>query len=456
MPARKAARAPKLSVIRVVSVATGLVRPDPLNARRHSSKQIAKLVRIVGELGWLNPILIDEDNLIVAGHARLEAAKQLGMKEVPCIRLTHLTAAQKKALAIADNKIGDESDFDPDALRAVLIDLTSLDFDVELTGFDTGEIDLVIDGPGASADPVDQLQAPEPDQHAISRADDLWVLGGHRLFCGDALEATSYKAVLGDHRARMVFCDPPWNLPVGGYLAGLGRHKHREFVQGAGELSESEFKDFLACSASHAAAHCVDGSIAYVCIDWRHLGPLLEAAEGAFSELKNICVWAKTSPGKGGFYRSQHEMVVVFKKGTAPHQNNIHLGEHGRCRSNVWTYPGANAFGSTRTAGLALHPTVKPVALVADAIRDVTKNGDLVLDPFAGSGTTILAAERTRRRAAAIEIDPLYVDVAIRRWEQFTGKSAVLAGDGRTFEEVRKDRLGNVDKSASSNPEAGQ
>jgi DNA modification methylase len=429
------------SNLQIEYLAIGAIKPDPANARRHTAKQISKLSAIIREFGFHSPIVIDETGLVLAGHARLEAAKSLGLASVPCVRLGDLTAIQKKAVALADNRIGDESTFDPDALRALLVELTDIDFDIELAGFDTGEVDLIIDGSNASSDdPADRFEEPAPDQAAISQPGDLWLLGAHRLLCGDALEAASYEAVLGDRKAQMVFSDPPWNLPVDGYLTGLGRHKHREFLCGAGEMSEAEFRAFLARAIALIVACCVDGAIAFVCIDWRHVGDLLAAANGSFTELKNICVWAKTSPGKGGFYRSQHELVAVFKKGKAPHRNNIHLGEHGRFRSNLWTYPGANSFGSTREAGLAVHPTVKPLALVADAIRDVSKNGDLVLDPFVGSGTTILAAERTRRRAAAIEIDPLYCDVAVHRWEAMTGIPAVLASDGRSFAQVAKAR----------------
>jgi DNA modification methylase len=441
--------------LKIEYLATSALTPNPENVRLHTPNQIARLGRIITKLGWSSPIVIDEHGLILAGHARLEAARLIAMPSVPCVRLVHLDPAQKKTLAIADNKMTDASRFDDQALRDVLIELTNLDFDVELTGFETGEIDFRIDGGGGagSADPADSFAAPNPGQPAVSRLGDLCLLGAHRLLCGNALESASYEALLGADRAQMVFCDPPYNVAIDGnvsnLMGGKERRKHREFAMAYGEMAEPEFRGFLATGMTHAATFSMDGSIALFCIDWRHVRTMLEAADGIYAELKNICVWNKQpNAGMGSLYRSQHEFIVVLKKGSAPHQNNVQLGKHGRWRTNVWNYPGAT-FGATGDADLASHPTVKPLALVADAIRDVSKRGGIVLDPFVGSGTTILAAERTGRRAAAIEIDPLYVDTAIRRWQAFTGKTAVLAGDGRSFEEIRAERVGDADAPAS-------
>jgi DNA modification methylase len=437
-----------LSKLKLEVVAITLLIPDPKNARRHSGKQIAKLARIIKEFGWSNPVVIDEASRILAGHARLAAAKRLGLNRVPCLRLTHLSEAQKRALALADNKIGDESSWDEDVLRLVLADLIQVNFDVELTGFDTGDIDIIIDGPAqpGKADPADTFAEPDPTQPAVTRAGDIWEAGDHRILCGNALSDCSYEALLVGERAQMVFTDHPYNVRIFGHVSGLGRRRHREFAQASGEMSDAEYGAFLATSMGLTARYATDGSIHFFCIDWRHVAAMLAAGALAYSELKNICVWAKTNAGMGSLYRSQHELIVVFKRGTAPHQNNVELGRHGRWRSNVWTYPGANAFGPHRDEDLAAHPTVKPVALVADAIRDVSKRGAVVLDPFAGSGTTVLAAERTGRRAAAIEIDPLYVDTAVRRWQTLTGKAAVLEGDGRTFAEIETARLAEAPK----------
>jgi len=417
------------------------VTPDPDNARRHPTKQIVKLANSIREFGFTVPVIIDEANKLIAGHGRLEAAQYLGLAAVPCVRVEHLSPPQKKALALADNKIGDLSDFDGVKLKAVLLELTGVDFNTELTGFDTGEIDFCIDGASsvAAGDAADTFDEPDDSQPAISRPGDLWQLGDHKLLCGNALESASYEALLGSARAQMAFTDVPYNVPIKGHVSGLGRRTHREFAMASGEMSDGDFRTFLSKAMRLMADHSDDGSIHYQCMDWRGLRTLLEAGDDIYT-VKGICVWNKTNAGMGSLYRSQHEFVVVFKNGTAPHQNNVQLGKYGRHRSNVWTYPGANTFSATRDKDLAAHPTVKPVALVADAIRDCSKRGAIILDPFMGSGTTILAAERTGRRAAGIEIDPLYVDTAIRRWQTMTKKPAVLTADGRSFGEVEAER----------------
>jgi DNA modification methylase len=312
-----------------------------------------------------------------------------------------------------------------------------------------GELDCRLDGAagGMMGDP-DDLYPPSSDREPISRRGDVWRLGPHCVVCGDALKADTYSAALGDEKAAMVFTDPPYNVPIAGHVSGLGTVRHREFAMASGEMSEAEFKGFLAGMMTHAAAFSADGSIHFHFIDWRHLRTLLEAGDGIYSELKNLCIWVKSNAGMGSLYRSQHELVTVFKKGSAPHCNNVELGKHGRHRSNVWEYPGANSFSPTRKSDLEAHPTVKPVAMVADAIRDVTKRGDLVLDPFLGSGTTLIAAERSGRRCAGIELDPLYVDTAIRRWMKLTGKPVVLAADGRSFDDVASERRAEIAEAA--------
>lgn len=417
--------------------------PDPKNTRRHSARQIAKLVKIINALGWSTPIVIDENNRVLAGHARLAAAKKLGMDKVPCIRLSHLDAAQKKALAVADNAMTDTSSFDDTLLREVLIELGDLDFDLELTGLEMATIDFVIDGPAgdAVADAADNINLPDADQTPVTRSGDVWMMGDHKLLCGDALALGSYEALLGDERATMVISDPPFNVPINGHVSGLGRPRHREFTAASGEMTQQQFRDFLATFMRRVCAFSADASLHFIFMDWRSIGTLLEAGAGIYTELKNICVWNKTNAGMGSLYRSKHELVAVFKHGTAPHINHVALGKYGRHRSNVWDYAGANTFSKTRDADLAAHPTVKPVALVADAIRDCSNRGDLVLDPFMGSGTTILAAERSGRRAAGLEIDPLYVDTAVRRWQLATGKQATLVGDGRDFDTIAAERL---------------
>lgn len=272
-----------------------------------------------------------------------------------------------------------------------------------------------------------------------SRSHSLVIFGSwdHRLLCGNALEAADFERLMGGEKARMAFCDPPYNLKVDGVISGLGKAKHREFAMASGEMSRPEFITFLTNYMRNCAAHSVDGAIHFACMDWRHLIELITAGEAAFDKFLNLLVWAKTNAGMGTMYRSQHEHIGVFKSGQAPHLNNFGLGETGRWRSNLWTVPGANTFSRTRDQDLADHPTVKPTVLVMEAIRDVSRPRDIVLDCFCGSGTTILAAEKTGRRCYGMELDPIYIDVAIRRWQELTGEAAVLDGDSRSFDEVK-------------------
>ncbi len=428
--------------LRVEFLPVASLVPNPSNARKHGAKQLTKLAATIKAFGFNVPIVIDEAGIILAGHGRWAAARQINLPTVPCIRLTHLSLTQKIAFAIADNKLSDLSSFDPDALIAQLKEIAKLecDFNLELTAFDTAEIDILFEAAPAKSDPADLLDLPDLKTPAVSRLGDCWQLGRHRLLCGNALEAESYDCVLAGERAAMAFTDPPWNVPIQGHVSGRGQVRHEEFAMASGEMSEAEFQGFLAAVCALLSRFSIDGSIHFICMDWRHIGNLLTAAKSNYAELKNICVWNKTNAGMGSLYRSQHELVAVFKNGTAPHQNNVELGKHGRHRTNVWSYAGANAFSATRTDDLAAHPTIKPIGLVADAIRDISRRGDLVLDPFSGSGTTILAAERTGRRAAAIEIEPRYVDVAIERWQRMTGQAAILDAHGGDFKHVREER----------------
>jgi len=419
------------------------LRPNPKNVRKHPARQITKLCRVMTAYGCTSPLVIDESGMILAGHGRFEALKRLQWETAPCAILTGLSPEQKTAFALADNRLSDESSFCDKGVNALLKELADVGFDMELTGFDMGEIDFRIDGAAAGmmGDPDDEFEGPRPEQRPVTRPGEVWQLGPHRVVCGSALEEASYRLALGEERAQAAFTDPPFNLPVSGHVSGLGKVQHREFAMASGEMSPAEFLTFLRGFMGLMSAASDDGSIGFVCMDWRHIQPLIVAGQGIYAELKNLCVWTKANAGMGSLYRSQHELVAVFKKGGAPHTNNIELGKHGRNRSNVWEYPGANSFSRTRNDDLAAHPTVKPVALVADAIRDVTKRGELVLDPFLGSGTTVLAAERSGRRCAGIEIDPLYVDTAIRRWQRLARKEATLAVDGRTFDAVAAERL---------------
>jgi DNA modification methylase len=426
-------------------MAVARLRPYPRNARTHSKKQIRQIADSIRRFGFTNPVLISDDDEIIAGHGRVEAAKLLGMQSVPTLRLSHLDAAQRRAYLIADNKLALNAGWDRQLLAIELQALIDLEFDVQITGFSLAEVDLLFDeARESSPDPehaADNEVPPLTDPvSAVTRCGDLWLLDRHRLLCGDSRHAVTYDHLLQAERADLIVTDPPYNVPIDGHVCGLGRIRHREFAMGAGEMSSEAFTAFLQTTLGHAATSCRDGAIAFVCMDWRHVGELLAAGRAVFSELKNLCIWNKTNGGMGSFYRSKHELVFVFKAGSAPHTNTFGLGDTGRYRTNVWDYAGVNTLRPGRAEELAMHPTVKPVALVADAIKDCSRRGEIVLDPFAGSGTTLVAAERTGRRARLVEFDPGYCDQIVRRFEQVTGKQAKLAATGQSFEAVAEER----------------
>lgn len=415
---------------------------DPKNPRFHDIKQVRKIARSIESFGFNVPILIDTNLKVIAGHGRLLACRELGWREVPVIRLEHLSEAQARAFMIADNRLTEIGSWDDRLLGEQLNELASLDLDfsLEVTGFEMAEIDLRIESVNSQSeepDPADAIQniiSGPP----ISRPGDVWQLGRHRVYCGNALQPQSYRALLGNKNADLVFTDPPYNVPIDGHASGLGAVRHREFSMATGEMDTPQFIDFLERACRLLGQHSKSGAIHFVCMDWRHTGELLEAGRAVYTELKNICVWAKHNAGMGSFYRSQHELVFVFKNGKGTHKNNVQLGKYGRHRSNVWFYRGANDFGRGTDEGnlSAVHPTVKPVALVADAILDCSERGDVVLDPFLGSGTTVIAAERTGRCCFGIEMDPLYVDAIIHRWQAFTGDNAKHAAVGKTFDQL--------------------
>jgi len=419
------------------------LRPHPNNARTHSKKQIRQIAKSIQQFGFCNPVLVDDAKQIIAGHGRVEAAKLLGIDAVPTVRLSHLSEADKRAYVLADNKLAEKAGWDRELLAIELQGLIELDVDIELTGFEMAEIDLILEEAretsGDAGGPEDAV--PEPSlSPAVSQTGDLWLLGSHHLLCGDARDQAAYDQLLAGAKAEFVFTDPPYNVAIDGHVCGLGRIHHREFAMGCGEMSEAQFTAFLKTVFALLADNSMDGSIHQICMDWRHSWEMLEAGRTVYAELKNLCVWNKTNAGMGSFYRSKHELVFVWKSGTAAHLNNFELGQHGRHRSNVWDYPGVNTMRPGRLDELAMHPTVKPVALVADAIKDCSRRGGLVLDPFCGSGTILIAAERTGRKARALEIDPIYVDVAVRRWQTYAGKSAILAGSSETFETTAERR----------------
>ncbi|MEJ8571602.1 DNA methyltransferase [Microbaculum marinum] len=437
--------------------------PYANNARTHSRKQVKQIADSIRRFGFTNPVLVADDGTIIAGHGRVEAAKLIGMSDVPVRRLSHLSRDEVRAYILADNKLAENAGWDRELLAIEMQGLIELDFDIEALGFSMAEIDLTIDslgdGTGDRAngpDPVLDAVEPVAQGPAVTRRGDLWRLGPHRLLCGDARSKGDVARLCDGKPATLLFTDPPYNVPIDGHVTGLGRVKHRDFALASGEMDSATFASFLRESLEAAASQLKDGAIAYVCMDWRHMRELLDAGHAVFEELKNLCVWNKSNGGMGSFYRSKHELVFVFKKGKAAHINNFGLGETGRPRTNVWDYPGISSLGPQRDEELAMHPTVKPVALVADAIRDCSKRGDIVLDVFGGSGSTLIAADQCGRHARLIEIDPLYCDTIIRRFERISGEPAQLAATEATFAQTATDRMGANERDDGMGPSNDQ
>jgi DNA modification methylase len=414
---------------------------DPKNPRIHTERQVRQIARSIKAFGFNVPVLVNADMQVVAGHGRLEACKLLGIREVPTILLEHLTEVQARAFVIADNRLTENAEWDYGLLgkQLKILSEAKLDFSLEATGFEIAEIDLFIENLSPSTegedDPANTL--PEPSLIQVSQIGDLWKLGEHRVHCGDALNVNGYSDLMQARRATAVFTDPPYNDPIDGYVAGFGKVHHREFAMASGEMSETEYTDFLFKTFQNLARNSEDGSLHFVCVDWRHLPEMLSASGRVYFEFKNLCVWVKESGGQGSLYRSRHELVAVFKNGKEKHRNNIQLGQFGRYRTNVWEYPRVKPLADNGEEQLGgLHPTIKPAAMVADAILDCTARNDVVLDPFLGSGTTLIAAERTGRICYGMELDPSYTDTIIRRWQTFTGKTAVHEKSGRSFSDL--------------------
>mgnify|MGYP003671624178 FL=1 len=414
------------------------------NPRRHPKRQRNRLDRSLAAFGFVMPVIVDDENVVVAGEALTEAARHLGYTKVPVVRIHHLAPDAIKALRIALNRLPELAEWDEEKLAFEFQALVEVDFDVELTGFDNAEIDLTIDhafAPVAAA-PADQVPAIE--DVAVTRLGDLWQLDEHLVLCGDAREPEAYSAVLQGRLAVVTTTDPPYNVRVRGNVCGSGAIKHDDFVMASGEMSEEEFRDFLEAFTRNAIQSSTPGSLHFIFMDWRHLRVLQEVCDKFYGPQVNLCVWVKSNGGMGSLFRSRHELVVVYKNGTAPHVNNVQLGRYGRNRTNVWEYEGANSLSVERRADLALHPTVKPVAMIADVIRDASNRGDLILDPFLGSGTAVIACEQTGRVCAGLELDPKYVDVAVRRWQAYTGNKARHAHTGMTFDEMADLRQGKM------------
>ena len=413
------------------------------NPRLHSKKQIRQIAKSIETFGFRFPVLVDSDYRLICGHGRVEAAKLLDMDSIPALIANDLDENQVRALMIADNKLTENSSWDNDLLgqNLMILEESELNFDLEITGFDYGHIQqlvLAVDEDDIS----DESTLPSIPNHHVTQPGDLWQLGDHRLLCADALNPDSYNQLLDNHCVDIVLTDPPYNLAAK-TIGKVAETQHGDFAQAAGEMTSAEFTDFLNTLIQQLVEHSKNGSIHYLFMDWRHAHELLTAAQTHYTDFKNLCVWTKDVAGMGSFYRSQHELVFVFKNGTEPHTNNFELGQYNRNRSNVWPYRSARHLNADDgnpdgQSALQVHPTIKPVQLLEDALLDCSKKHEIVLDPFLGSGSTLIACEKTTRQCRAIELSPQYVDVAIERWQQWTQQDATHASSGQSFNHRKK------------------
>ena len=417
------------------------LRADFRRTKLHSSRQLKKLASSINRSGFNVPVLVDDNLSVISGHARVEAAALVGLDKLPVIRMSHLDTEQRRLFAIFDNKVASEGTIDLEAVRLELSEIVIAVPDIEITdsGFEIAEIDAM-NGLHRTQELDDLDDDPLPPRYQVSVVGDVWLLGRHRLICGDATDPNVIDTVVGDRKVRAVIADCPYNLKIPGVVSGKGRVKHENFVMASGEMTRDEFVDFLGRSIAAMKPHLIDGALALLFMDWRHIGELLEAAEREALGYRQLLVWAKSNPGMGALWRNAHELVGVFKYGEAPSVDNVGLGRFGRNRSNVLHYPGANVPTKGRRKALELHSTVKPIALIADLILDITDPGDLVLDCFGGSGTTLIAAEAMGRDACLSELDPAYADTIVLRWMRKAGDAVILEATGQTWGEVYKER----------------
>ncbi len=407
--------------------------------RRTSPAQLERVTRSVSQFGVVKPVIISTEGKIIDGHNLVEVARRMGLAEIECVIIEHLSKEELRLARLALNRIQETGEWDLDELSDEFEELQALDFDLTLSGFGAAEMDLLLDQGTALAGLDDGV--PAKPKAAVSQSGDLWLLEQHRLLCGDALDPANYGLLLAGRQIDCAFSDPPYNIKIEGVVSGLGKKKHKDFAMGVGEMTDDQFRTFLADYLKRCKEHASPGAVIFACMDWRQVDLLMFAGRDAGLLRINKAIWNKGTGGMGSLYRSAYEEVVVFCTEPSSATNNVLLGKTGRNRTNVWTYAGANRKGSSAGKALGDHPTPKPVELVADALLDVTRRGDLVFDPFMGSGTTLIAAEATGRIACGIDLDPGYVDVTIARWQQMTGKQAVHARLGKTFGELSEERL---------------
>jgi DNA modification methylase len=430
---------PKLELVERAPGALGF---PARKLRKVEPAHVREVANAISSLGFCDPVLIDEQNNVLEGIVRIEAAKLLGLPHIPCIRANHLSASERRLVRMALNRLGEKGTWDFDELKLEIEELILEEAPIEVTGFSMLEVDQIVAGEEPATVEAGPL-APEPDARPVARVGDIFALGKHRILCGDSTDPVSLERLMSDGEARLILTDPPYNVPIAGHVTS---EAHREFLMGSGEMTDGEFQVFNAAWIGASLRYLRDGALLGAFIDWRGYPLVIAAAEQLGLAPINLIVWAKTNAGMGSLYRSQHELLPLFKKGEAPHINNIMLGKHGRWRSNVWTYPGASSIGSESRQGLQHHPTVKPVAMLEDALLDMTERGDIVLDPFLGSGSTLIAADKTGRRCRGLEIDPLYVDVILRRYEAVTGRPGVLESTGETFAELATSRQRDAER----------
>lgn len=426
-----------MKTLTIENVALGQIRAYVKNAKNHPESQIQQIAASIQQFGFNNPILVDENLEIIAGHGRMAAAQILGLDTVPVIRLAHLSDAQKRAYRLADNKIAENGGWNADLLRLEISELEQIcgDMDVSIPGFSDVELDVLTMDNRTTADSKANNVPYIPENEIVTRPGDVWCIGDHRIICGNSMDAATFETLLGTRQADMVLQDPPYNVKISGHVCGSGNIRHKEFKMASGEMSTDEFMQFLHKNFELCAKYSRHGALQYNFMDWRHMGEILSAGSNVFSSLINMCVWCKTSGGMGSLYRSQHELCFIFKNGKESHTNNVQLGKNGRYRTNVWQYAGVNAFGRHRS-DIQMHPTVKPVEMLKDAILDVTRRGDVVLDTFLGSGSTLIAAHQSKRICYGIELEPLYVDTAIRRFLEMFHIDAVHQATGKTYSEL--------------------
>jgi DNA modification methylase len=428
-----------LPLLQIENCSVDALQLSARRLRKSDPAHVREIVNSIGALGFNVPLLVGKNNVVIDGDSRLEAAKSLGMLSVPCIRVDHLNETEQRLLRLAVNRLGEKGAWELGKLEAEFKELIIADAPIEITGFGSDEIDQIVIGDDVDGDESGNL-APLPGASAIAQVGDMFLLGQHRLICGDATDPAIVKRLMQLDAARMIFTDEPFNVTIGGHVTG---GNHREFVMASGEMTDAQFLEFNQKWIDAVLPHLIDGGLLGTFIDWRGL-PIVHAAATALGLTPlNLVIWAKTNAGMGSLYRSQHELLPLFKKGAASHVNNISLGKRGRYRTNVWTYPGASSLGSDARKGLQDHPTVKPTAMLQDALIDLTNRGEIVLDPFLGSGSTLIAAENTGRVCCGIELDPLYIDVIIRRYEAATGIAGILVDTSETFEELAARRPKN-------------